>query len=216
MGEGVSGRYNSLTNIIILSPEKMRELFPNNEPLLTVLAVLAHEETHAVIKNQITADIQITRNGNNEKRKINTLDGINGYRKNDNFRSFNEGMVEKLSREVRDRYVATKPDLLKISDPKKTEVYNFEVDIVNALIKRISKEVGVSEQTVWQGFIRGLFEGENLQDPELLEAFNAMFDKEFIEKLSRVESDKDCVAIINTIGTEKILKFFNIYIRFKK
>ena len=232
------GSYILEDNLIALSLENIKARFKGvSHWELAVIRTLIHEETHAVSFRRCLglpyfehqkADERGEKLRRGEKfynelqsgysRQISA--GVAGEMPESMqlqrlFVNFNEGVVEKLSREVFSQYVkkdsnfATKKDVenfkQQLIENPKAPPYEREVLLVEALVERLAKEAGIPEEVVWGGFVRGLFEGEKLEDEELREMFSSMFSEVFMERLLTFKSDEEYQRLLGEIQTEPIL-----------
>jgi len=215
----MAGQYNGFDNLIGISYPEATRGHQEEDAFMAVLSTLVHEETHAVARNLVKTKTNEKMTTGRPEISIH-IDGVkSGYAiMNEGqarvLEGFNEGMVEKLSREVRDRYLAARPNLAPTQENKERArgAYQSEVMLVEALIKRIAKEVELPEDMIWGGFVRGLFQGDEINKGELATAFAEMLGEEFIEKLSTMKSIDDKIVIFDMISNERILRFLNIYL----
>lgn len=49
---------------------------------------------------------------------------------------------------------------------------------------------------MWGGFVRGLFEGETFNNTEVRQGFEEIFSKNFLDKLSRAESQEEFNGVL--------------------
>ena len=202
--------YDVEDNIIAIDRNKIDKRFPPilSRNLLT-LAYLTHEEGHAT---QFTEKLSIfdensaqygdvvrrERAGYYQDTTVMVEDRITSRR--DLFRRFNEGVNEKLSREVLLVYLERHPDfatpeeieLLKryyAEDPhelvmgKWPLMYHRNVALVDHLIARISIETEVPQDVVWGSIVNGAYNGLDLM--ELQGEFEEMFSPGILERINK-------------------------------
>lgn len=131
------------------------------------------------------------------------------------FGALNEAVTEKFAREMFVDYLQKDPDMVDpamvskwrefyINHPEQLS-YGLEVDVLEALIERISRETGVSEDVVWQAMAMGMFKGESLFDQEIAQAFEEIFGREFLIELSshRNLNGESYVSLIRQIYSDR-------------
>jgi hypothetical protein len=208
---GAAGFFDTLKNTIGIKPPP--SIFGSD---LSVLHVLSHEETHAVSRSEEFLDLEVDEEA--KKIDIGRASSQTGYNrfteKEDLFRYFNEGVVERFSRQItkeyldRDRNFAPKEEKQAfLALVGRFGGYGRNVGMVEAIIRKISSEAGVSEDLVWQGFIRGLFEGEKLDNPELEAEFNSIFKEGFMDKLKDVKGLGDYADLMAMIDGPSLQLF---------
>jgi hypothetical protein len=143
------------------------------------------------------------------------------------YQLFNEAVTEKNAREVLQAYCLGNEDIITSSDLKQylkalevkvDDVENFtedkykhyspEVALLDQVINKISQEIGVSNETVWNGIKRGYFEeGPSIfEDPEIIEGFQAIFSKDFLENLSKYGYNQVDQLMVPDKATRKVYK----------
>lgn len=157
------------------------------------LCTLLHETIHHYGHISYHADL--------DNKKVSTYrvgylveNTFNKESNHEHFSGFNEGVVERLTRELLAKnqdYINKK---LKIDTKEKdkadtTNNYNFNVKLVEILTKKISEHEKIPEKEVWDRFKRGHFTGE-------------MMHLRSIEKLYG-EGSLRFIASINDIIKEK-------------
>ena len=196
-----SGEYQTKGNIILLGEgprvnflkdrdkNRAKEVYGSSD--ICLLATLIHEEVHAISKNICMGDI--TQSGYN--RGGSGQESFQGEEIRVIFYALNEGVVEKLSREIVLEYLrrAGLPEKettiyreTVLKRPKELNYYR-EVTLVNTIIKKLSEETGQSEEAVFESFIRGLLEGEKFENTEAAELFKKVFGPEFLKDLSAID-----------------------------
>lgn len=202
----MNGQYNSLKNLAALNYDNIASAAgqPDNVRFQT-LQTLVHEQTHAVSRNIVLAFV-IKRMG---RIDISVTDCKSGYGNNDIFTAFNEGVVEKLSREITQRYIQADPKFKAADEARVQLSYEPEVAIVEAIITKISEDVGISAETVWGAIIRGLIEGTNFADSELKQEFDSTFGPRFVEKLGgRTPYQEDFGRLMDQISGYRLKRLF--------
>lgn len=200
--------------------KQIDEVYGDRE--LLQLHALMHEETHAVSRNICIGMGQgsdgyamyeqsgYTRVSNPESERLGkhkilefqgkSIIGNKNRRFNDIFEAFNEGVIEKISRQVLIEYLnrtghyekktlTFKKNLLENDDILS---YSANVKLVESIIKKLSETAGLPEETVWNTLIRGVMEGETFADKEVKELFKQTFSPDFLKKLS-LANDQDGV-----------------------
>ncbi len=209
----VGGSYAFHSNVIFLaekfSPKRFDRLAIKNQRKnkiekygsenLFYLAGLIHEETHAVSKNECSNKVP----NFDPASQLEFQDVQSGYHMIgqeedkstwERFGSLNEGVVEKLAREIVLRY-------LEETDWSKEEVgvfkknlennpeklgYPKEVNLVEKIISRLSEITGREEQEIWETFIGSLFQGERFESEEIKNLFTKAFGPEFLDDLAKI------------------------------
>lgn len=180
-----------------------------------VLETFIHEQTHAIAKNEIKTKeggMGISRYLVDESNNIEHA-----------FWFLNEGITEKSAREILVKYLGK--DNTYLNDEKKlfcniwssNEVYcprEKDVKLVNLFIKRISEEIGLNESDVWTTLKESYMKGEDLFDNGIRIQMSELFDKDFLEKLSKytppalLGSSSTYNELIRILEGEKSKKFF--------
>ncbi len=68
------------------------------------------------------------------------------------------------------------------------DIYQPEVDLLEALIKRLSIETGLSQKMIWQAMIRSKLEGFSFFEDEMKELFDELVGPDFAVKLRSVNT----------------------------
>ena len=185
------GEYRIDSNLIGLSyigVKKRSELKGLNLNLL-LLRGFIHEETHAVSKSACygTGDVRTGFQTNTRASWI-LLD---------------EAVTEKLSGEVFEEYLRTKPDFANHDDKQifrvgYNSIYSQGIKLLELLIDRISKDQGVPIEVVWTGLVRSKLEGESLWEEETREFFNSI-SPDFFERLQKATTKEDVEYLIQKL-----------------
>lgn len=189
-----------------------------------LLKVLVHEEAHAASKgvcseSETATGVEVMRQTGYERRTheyaltVDEEDGSEGYETASIdlvFKSFNEGVVEKLSQEVLVRYVQQADDknfdtetgkrfLAWHRENPQLKSYKSEVLLVESFISFTAAAANVPEDVVWQGVVRGLFEGSAFGTPDMQRVFEEAAGFDLIKHLSQVSSyDKEEMQTLRT------------------
>ncbi len=224
---GPGHSYNPENNVIVLSrvddysdldPKRRKSAKAKLEKCggaeLIQLAVLAHEETHAVSRNICMWNTYEHPDRRTEEyvdykqsglfRKLGE-EGINFRRsgrvssiyRNSNFGclfdALNEGVVEKLSREITVAYAERSRWPEDRVSAYKTAVasdqgfsYNLEVSLVNAMVKRLATKNQQSERVCWEALVQALLNGETLENQDVVKLFEESFGPSFLDNLSKL------------------------------
>ena len=220
-GDDIEASHLVIQNLIALSFDKMKTRDDQTIGLI-ILHKLCHEEAHAV--SRLKEVLSLSEQGNELKVKAESI--ASGYRQDTLLRAFNEGVVERLAQEVFNRYLQADPafadnaqksfyfERLK-EHPESLTDYASAVRFVEVLSKKIAQEVGVSEQLVWQALIRGLFEGEDFDSPELQSDFEDIFPESFLEKLKNQEVLGNYDELFSMINDGKLVRWFKRFLKTK-
>ncbi len=165
----------------LLIPEKTKEV---------LLALLCHEETHAISKNEChIINFNIYDPKSREIIVIDRDESQSGYDKfvqnglvyQKFFRDFNEGVVEKLGREIYTKYREHDPSI--DSSIGVHIAYDAEIEVVEAAIERIAGETSLDKKTVWEAIINTLLKGD-FYDQEIQEGLQEIFNPQIFKELS--------------------------------
>lgn len=179
----------------------------NVDPALYFLKVLCHEEVHATAKRECETRLSSGKTIPSSKIK----GGYMQHKVRDGqtlFRLFDEGVTEKLSREVIMEYCksagvdAKELEEFFLSKPTETP-YGTSVLFVDFLIKKISDIADVDEKTVWEAIIRGQRQGEDLLSKEFKSLFREIADFDFLHRLANANSDYDLIQLMSEMVTSK-------------
>ncbi|QSH39129.1 hypothetical protein JXR01_02360 [Candidatus Kaiserbacteria bacterium] len=103
--------------------------------------------------------------------------------------AFNEGVTERLAQQVSMEY-AKRSGISKEMAESVTNAlrrtYVRWVAFVADIASRIDTYAGVQEGTAWRGMVRGMFEGEFLNNPEFEEFFRNSYGEDFVEAFKKI------------------------------
>lgn len=68
--------------------------------------------------------------------------------------------------------------------------YASEVDLIERAMKRLAKKNQQSEKVVWEALVRGLMEGEDLENEEIKALFRESFGPDFLKELSEMDPEQ--------------------------
>ena len=209
---GVRAAYRPEENLIMMRYHMLREFAQEKLQIpvdLLALSVLCHEEVHATSRVECRGlEIIAGRPRYDYIRVGYFLDSPQEQEKDEGvdkgrmvfLRLFEEGVTDKLGQEIFREYVrrtefADKKTMAEFdraaAEHGKEFLYVTPMKFVDALIAKISRETGISRRVVWQAIVRGKYEGEDLANPELREAFAEMVSPYFLDRLSRANSDEE-------------------------
>jgi|GEM_PF-1836732 len=227
---GRIGRYDPGANCIAVDINGLNLLARNFnfDKQKLFLYLMCHEETHATGKTRCVGfnefkeekeDSMSVRTGYSEY--ITIKDEYEKVYHTEILSPFNEGITEKIGREVLDSYFQ-KTGILGDDFKKKLEreygssnLYGYEVSFVDTFIKRISADTGVSEMDVWNAFKRGFYNGEDLLgDLELREFWKEIFGEEFIRDFTNSKEGRHLFAIEERIKNWRDVTQKNIFSKF--
>ena len=202
------------------------------DPELFAVLIMIHEQLHAAskfkfkglreahaagLKGDYTIEDQVGYGSSKTVQKM----GQKTYESY--FRMFDEGINEKLAREIILEYLESHPDFTdaeKIDqfrqvyqDEHKYKSYELQVFFINKLITKLSVETGVSENAVWEALVRGKFEGEDFSSDEVKDLFSETFSSDFLDKLSKinnVEQGRKLVELLKHTEIKKTGKLKNL------
>lgn len=196
---GAAGSYSVYENIIGISYQELKKWAKqlNISPQIVAIHILCHEETHATGKVECRGLEQWWADPNLKQmsKKMGFARIIEERNKPIDFlfHLFDEGVTEKLSREVLQEYIRRADfqnkeaiaGIRRVLVEKPIEMpYAVPVKFVEALIAKISHETGINQSVVWQAIIRGMYEGEDFKDPELRDLFAETISPDFLDKLA--------------------------------
>lgn len=138
------------------------------------------------------------------------------------FLMLNEAVTEKIAREVLVEYLMRSHEF---ADSKEADIYSHklkevspdfenysnyepEVFVLESMIEKISKEMGIDETAIWEAFKRGYFEeGPSLfEDKEVARGFEEVFSKDFLDNLSKYGYTSACDLVIPDKATRAVHK----------
>lgn len=185
---------------------------------LALLAVVVHEEAHAVTHRSCEEwiddprvdfgkDLFSYKGGYFKRLKSGyTQKDIeemvrSNFRVGTYFQLFNEGVVEKISKEVFYEYIKTSGmvtqaelEIFKRFYQKKGS-YVKVVELIDALIKKISVSQGQPAGTVWHAFIRSALQGDDLDSKDIAELFSSAAGRETFEKIKQLVVGEEDTAL---------------------
>lgn len=169
--------YDSSTNEIQVDFTGMEQQAERQNPFLSkegfkayLVAVLTHEQLHAATELQAL--------------------GYVGYQHFTSYQVWNEGVTEKLARELTGKYFKSSADFQKIDQAKS---YNYEsaVLLIDAVIAKISEQTGFDQETVWNAIKRGMFENTSLETKELQELLDGTLPIDFFKRLRTMSTTNE-------------------------
>src|SRR3989339_455087 len=108
--------------------------------------------------------------------------------------ALNEGITEKLSREVMLRYLdelgTDSADVQRIKDTfqkNKAESlsYAHEVNMIERIIDKLASKNGQTKKVAWEAFVHAYFSGETFEEEDIGQLFSETFGPEFLKDLSK-------------------------------
>lgn len=182
-------------------------------PDLLNLHKLIHEEVHAISHNSRMehSPTEAEYRSGYQKTKTIFTDIGNDTVQVDNshfFRLFDEAVTERLAREITVRYLEKYPNFTNnaskyiyknINNHPGADIYQPEVDLLEALITRLSVETELSEELIWQGIIRSKMEGFSFYEDNMHELFDELVGKDFTNRLKSVNTLKGLRGLTNMI-----------------
>jgi len=191
---------------------------------LKVLKSVIHEQVHALSFTKI-----VTKYTEGSLRRFirirgkNNFEGfysvLSGYNKiffdedlegmpspNKDFIAFDEGVTEKIAFEILNKYLSVEGSDMPAAqvneleeNTKKETTYGLCLDLVDDVIRRVAKQSGFSEDSVWQAIKRSKLEGVNFEDTEIGAFFDESTYKGFFEKLRKLQtSDSKDIEHVQT------------------
>ena len=216
---GPTGQYGVDINRIEINYGSIKRIAAGNKDTEAVLVfdTLMHEEGHAVSKNKCVGKIT-PKQFNPEFVQSGYSQDVFPYHQDGEqisaFGMFEEGVTEKLSRQLGRKYIDTQPDLASAEarqglreyyeNDSKAKTYDLAVSFVEAFIARLSHESGVLEETVWGAIIRGKFEGADLSDTDFAVLFSEMFGDKFLERLADINSADEELRLVRLMDIDKL------------
>lgn len=185
------GAYEVERNIIQVNLESIKEkLLVPEKTKEVLLSLLCHEESHAISKNEChITNFNFYDQKSSEIIVIDKDESLSGYDKfiqngpvyQKFFRDFNEGVVQKLGREIYTKYLERDP--LFNSSIEMPIIYGAEIEVVEAAIERIAGETSLDQKTVWEAIINTLLKGD-FYDQEIQEGLQEIFSPQIFKELS--------------------------------
>lgn len=128
---------------------------------------------------------------------------------------WNEGVTEKLAREIYWKYASAKDSataediktyMEKIEEYGRSanEFYQPEVDLVNAFIERMAKEIGDSPTLVWNSIVHGLLRGERWSAGEIEEWTRDILPPNFMGDLERFSTHSTATRLARELSRETV------------
>lgn len=182
------------------------------------LKTLLHETIHHYGHISYHADI--------ENKKVSTYrtgyamdNTFNKEENHEHFSGFNEGVVERLTRELLDENQEFITKKLKIDEKEKARSdtdnnYDFNVRLVEILTEKIAEHENVPEQDVWERFKKGHFTGEmmHLRSIEKLYGENSLrFIASIDDIIKNKKSDWTAAYILTYLNEEDPQRRKEIY-----
>ena len=199
--------YNSATNEIEVDYNGMAEQAEKQNPFLSkegfkayLVAVLIHEELHAATELQAL--------------------GYVGYQHFQSYQVWNEGVTEKLARELTEKYYKSSADFSKYDQ---AQSYNYEsaVLLLDVVIAKLSETTGFDQETIWGAIKRGMFENTSLETKELQELFGQTLPANFFKNLRTMSPTNEAeihglIEKVNQGSLEKIIAKLVKFLRLEK
>lgn len=154
-----------------------------------VLHSVVHEEAHLLSKYR-------------SRLFGRSLSGYHSIGMRSFFRLFNEGVTEKLSREVVAKYIKQVGMTGVITSNIDTFFkmgggsYEDEVRLIDVIIKRIADDTKVHPDVVWGSIVRGYFRGLNIADINFSNELASSIPINVQEKIARAKTAEDVRRII--------------------
>jgi len=181
--------------------------------------LLTHEEIHATSRVECRGlETPLHRTGDRvdetvgyARRTVSKDAGEGGLKVIEIYNLIDEGIVQKLAREIFFEYARARgypENKIKAIEkswqnhPDKV-AYGKEIIFVEKLIDTISAKTGTSPIKVWESFIRGLYEGEDLTDKELNELFAEYISPDFLKKLAHANTSEALELLFTETFLEK-------------
>jgi hypothetical protein len=201
------GTYLFLQNIIGIDYKFIKENYIN--PEITLLGVIAHEETHAASKlncygaeKLVSSDFAIInqqlgyQKGEYDYEKASDYFDEKLETRSEAFLGFDEGVTELYTwRNIMTQYLSTHlefanfnndVEVRKFCKQSKNFSYQNEVKLVIAFFTKMAMKTESFAGEAWKSLIHGKFSGVNFYDKEVRELFDEAFGKKFMDKLSAV------------------------------
>jgi hypothetical protein len=205
-----AGGYEPVKNIIAFSAREMEKFqqtdFSGIHPDVLKLYILCHEETHATAKTVCKGGFARSRRAEVQMgyQQTKFKKTLFGKRPKQFFEFLNEGVTDKLTREVFQEYTTatafSNTDELSKFRKKAETYYSPYVTLVDALISKINSETNIPEEVIWKSIIRGMYEGEDLMGEELRQAFDEAISRGFVERLAIAKTADDIESLIGELN----------------
>ena len=110
------------------------------------------------------------------------------------FCALNEGITEKLAREVMLKYLeasAAPKEILgkvRISFVNNKGSYELEMPVLDAIIKKIAERNQQEVRVVWESIINAYLQGDDFEDEDVEQLFSETFGPDFLKELSKLPS----------------------------
>jgi len=215
---------NSIRGLASYDPDKLirinyeeigKNLRWSSNPAVVLAIIILHEECHAISRNICVGYFDYDEEGRrNIKAKsgyaqhIIGVEGDKTVTQSESYSLFDEGVTEKIARELVIKYLESHPNLEDLNkrkkiyeDDSKPKVYNLAVSLVEAMIVKIANETGVSREMVWQAIVRGKIEGEDLGDADFREMFSEVFTSQFLKDLRTANVEEGQARTIPMMGS---------------
>lgn len=232
---GMVGEYD-VRGVIKINPHKLREMltrlgdYDSPEDFhAVVLRTIIHEETHASAKNTErsffkTRLLFVLAAIMDKKRSF----GVTGYQRltadlnelhGDEFVAFNEGVTEKIAREVFDEYLTRTGDrTFFATDGKSVSPWAYENMILFAdlFIEALAYVCQIPKDKVWEAVKGGYMQGVDLGATELRVFFENTFGPHIVDCLRKNPSPRALVDNLHQLSIsenqrEKLFQTFNAW-----
>ncbi len=121
------------------------------------------------------------------------------------YKLFNEAVAEKRAQELTQKYLKRETDFTDKADVEKLyQMWNrlgdrkVLVSLVNMMIEKLSDTVGLPQETVWQAFVRGQEEGEELGN--FADLFAEIFSRDFLFRLAHCDNNDEALKLIDEMA----------------
>ncbi len=214
-----SANFRMSMNAIEIDPAELKGLESEeiSDPVLKLLEIVMHEEGHAVSKTKCSGKFTPDGFWPSSMRSGYSLDVFPrdpNLRHHTVFGLFDEGVTEKISRELGKKYLDSHPDIADpaqvqkmreyYDDDNQIKAYDLPVSFVEAFIAHVAHRAEVAEDLVWGAIIRGKLEGTDLDGSDFAVLFAEMFNDNFQEELSGMSSEKDESKLIQLMEMDKL------------
>lgn len=201
-----SGSYASEVNIIQISGQgAFGEHYVSEQ--VDTLHALMHEEIHAVSRNTCTGFSDVETEVGSITTSIELQTGLQqgkreagDYKRS--FNALNEGVVEKLARELTLEYMnetgwnsgsVWDPDgkraFMNLLNSHADEMaYPYPIILVDSLVNKLGEKSGQDKRVIWQALVRALMHGEKFEEEDVALLFAESFGSEFVRDLSELNA----------------------------